>query len=49
MRGLAPGTDLNEIHGIAFSLDGTKGLIFGAEITGSMSLPIWSQINMTSG
>lgn len=33
MRSIYPFSDKNEIYGIAFSNDGTRGFIYGAEVT----------------
>lgn len=49
MAFLSKSSDKNLVTGIAFSPDGTKGLVFGAEVKLATTNPVWFIVSMASG
>jgi len=41
--------DKNQITGISFSPDGSKGLVFGGEVLIANTYPVWFIIDMANG
>lgn len=49
MRYLSKANDKNEFLGITFSPDGSRGLVFGAEIQNAATYPVFFVIDMYDG
>jgi len=49
LRFISRANDKNQITGISFSPDGSKGLVFGAEVLVSNTYPVWFIIDMATG